>query len=128
MSLPVAKNAADILKINDREMSYVDVPEWNCSIAMMPMSGTDRDEFELSLKKRVPTANPKVVSEAQDLSNLRAKLVAACAVNEDGSKLFTTKQVAELGKKNAKALNRCFEHAMSINGFAAEDVEELAKN
>ena len=63
-----------------------------------------------------------------NLKNIRARLVVKTACDENGALLFTEDQASYLGKKSAKALDRCFSVAQTLNGLSGNDVEELAKN
>jgi len=48
--------------------------------------------------------------------------------DEEGTRLFAAKDMDELGKKSAAALDRIFTVAQRLNGLSGEDVEDLAKN
>ena len=56
---------------------------------------------------------------------LRARLIAMCAVDEQGSPLFDVSDVISLSNKSAAALERLFEVASRLAGLDEEDVEEL---
>ena len=60
--------------------------------------------------------------------NFRAKLAAACIVDEEGNRLFSEKDVAALGRKSAAALDRVATAAQRISAMSQEDVDELAGN
>lgn len=115
-------SAAEILEADDIVVEPVQVPEWGgpgAVVLVQTMTGFARDKFEDSITGKEGGAN---------LSNIRAKMLSQSIVGEDGVLLFTDKDVAKLGKKSSKALDRCFEVARRLSGFTKEDIDELAKN
>lgn len=108
-----------ILSANDTPTETVEVPEWGGSVRVQAMSGTDRDKFEASMVGKGNKPN---------LENFRAKLAAACIVDEDGTRMFAERDITALGRKSAAALDRVATAAQRISGLSQEDVEELAGN
>lgn len=111
-----------ILHADDIKTGDVEVPEWGGTVRIRPLTGAQRDAFEsatIEQRGKNPTVN---------LKNLRARLVAASACDEKGRLLFTEEDVAALGRKSAKALNRVFEAAQKLSGLTDEDVAELAED
>ena len=106
----------DILNAQDRESIEVDVPEWGGKVRLMTMSGLARDRFEASFQG------------GNDMKNIRARLAAATIVDENGSLLFSEKDVSALGEKSGAALDRVFEAAQKLNRIGERDIEELSKN
>ena len=110
----------DILKADDLKKETVHVPEWGGDVIISTMTGAGRDLFELEVYgedgKQFKT------------TNLRAKLIAATAQDEDGNLLFNEEDVDALGRKSGAALNRCFSVAMRLNGMGKKDIEKLEKN
>lgn len=107
-----------ILHADDIKKEIVPVPEWGGEIQITTMTGFGRDAWETQISGK---------GEGKD-KNLRAKLVAATAIDAEGELLFQEKDVVELGKKSAAALDRAFEVALRLNKIGPSDVEELAKN
>jgi len=108
-----------ILKAKDRKTETVKVPEWGGEIIVATMSGHDRDAFEASI----------VTSEGKtNLQNMRAKLVAACAVDADGNRLFKPADIEALGGKSASALDRIAQAAQRLNRLGDKQLEELKGN
>lgn len=105
----------DIIKANDTDVITVDVPEWGDSVFMAPMKGFERDAFEMGCADG-------------GMENFRAKLVGLCLVDSDGTRLFNNNEIDDLGKKNARVLNRLFDQARNLCGMSDDDVEELAGN
>ena len=113
----------DILKAADNEPEEVDVPEWGGSVLVRGMTGRERDAFEVSMLTPGRGGRRQV-----DPANVRAKLVARCCVDDDGNRLFTDADVAELGGKSAAAVDRVYEVAARLSGMGAGDQEELVRD
>lgn len=112
---------ADILQAKDVLTQDVEVPEWGGTVRLRGLSGIERDQYEQSCV----TGRGK--NRDVNLSNARAKLVARCAIGEDGATVFSDEDVAELGKKSAKALDRLFQIAQKLSGLSDDDVKELTE-
>jgi hypothetical protein len=109
-----------ILKADDvGKLEKVEVPEWGGEVYVKVMNGQSRDRWELSTSKAI---------ESPGTANIRASLVAACACDENGKRLFSDGQVAAIGQKSAIALDRVYEVAKDINQLEDKDIEELEKN
>jgi hypothetical protein len=111
-----------ILKATDLPVERINVEEWNGSVIVRTISAAERDEFEQNMSEQ------RGKRREVNLTNIRAKLCALCMVDEAGQRLFTDAEVAALGQKSGKALDKVFGVAQRINGFTRQDVEELAKN
>ncbi|MFJ9413040.1 hypothetical protein ACIRPT_02600 [Streptomyces sp. NPDC101227] len=111
-----------ILKADDLKTEPVEVPEWGGEVLVRTLMGEERDKFEADSV----TINKKGQPQ-QNLANMRARLVALCAVNEAGERLFSAYDVPDLGRKSATALDRVFQKAQELNGFTEADIEELAE-
>lgn len=112
-------NAEAILGADDIRRERVEVPEWGGHVYVQTMTGTDRDAYEMSL------VDPDT-GESRT-TNLRAKLVARCLVDEAGNRLLTDDQVDALGRKSAAALDRCFDAAARLSKISNEDIDRLGK-
>lgn len=108
-----------ILGADDRAYDIVPCPEWAGDVRLRSLTGDERDEWETSLVHQV--GNKQVINSR----NMRAKLVARCAVDKDGLLLFTAADVIKLGTKNAKPLDRLFEACQRLCGISDEDVKEM---
>jgi hypothetical protein len=114
-----------ILGAEDLAREEVQVPEWGGSLFVRSMTGTDRDAWEQSL---VPSEGKGGKVGKADVRNIRARLVALCAVDEAGQRLFTDADVQALGAKNAVALDRCARVAQRLNGLTPEALEDAKGN
>ena len=109
-----------ILEADDMTTQTVAVPEWGGDVLVGTLTGRQRDKFETEFT---------TASKGQrGMENIRAKLCALSLRGDDGETIFTLKDVGELGKKSAAALDRVFTAALSLNGFTQSDVDELAGN
>ncbi len=109
----------EILNANDRQTSELDVPEWGGRVRISTMSGFARDRFEASIVKKQGGINT---------DNIRAKLVAACLIDDSGNLLFSESDIEQLGKKSCRALDAVFAEAQSLNKIGSTEVETQAKN
>ena len=110
--------ADEILATDDRPR--VPVVAWGRTLYLQPMSGTERDSYDVELHR---------ASEAGErMNNWRAKQLVRSLVNERGERIFTDEQAGELGKKNNATLRRLFEQTEAINATGPDAVETAAKN
>jgi hypothetical protein len=79
------------------------------------MTGAERDRFEQAYL-------------TEKTANIRARTAAACICDDQGARLFSDADVAELGQKSAAALDRIFDVAMRLNRISKKDVDDLEKN
>lgn len=111
-----------IAAANDIITEIVSIPEWGGDIILKCMTGTERDAFEASVFEQ------KGKDLQRNMSNLRAKLLSKCIVDEKGNRLFADKEIEIIGKKSAKVLDKLYEVSIKLNGIGQKDVEELTKN
>jgi hypothetical protein len=109
----------DILNAQDSKTVTLEVPEWGGEVIIATMSGFARDRFEASIMGK---------NGGMNMLNVRAKMVAACLVDEEGNLLFSENDILRLGKKSCAALDRIFEEAQKLNRLGDQDIENLAKN
>lgn len=112
-----------ILAANDLPVEDVPVPEWKGEVRLRGLTGAELDEYQASLV--VQTSNGQ---QKANLRNATAKLVARCAINEDGSLLFEPKDLLKLSSKSAVALQRLFAVAQKLNGLTDDDMRELVED
>ena len=110
-------NRQQILDADDRKRIVVSVPEWGGEVIISSMSGMMRDAWEQTLQK-----------SNFSLENMRARFLAAVAIDEAGDPLFSMTDVEALGKKSSAALTRCMVAAQELNALTNNDLEEIAKN
>ncbi len=120
----------EILEADDLDTEDVSVPEWapknapnknEYIVRIRTLMAEDRDKFEAS------TVEQRGNKTKQNLANFRARLVSMCIINDAGEVMFNPKDIPALGKKSARALGRVFDACQRLNGFTAQDVEELTE-
>lgn len=122
MDMLNAAGVAAVLAAVDIESETVEVPEWDCAVQVRGMTAAERDAFEQS------TVTMQGKSVKFNLQNARARMVAICCVDAEGRRLFSDEQVAALGTKSGKVLDRLYAVAQRLSGLRKEDLEELAGN
>lgn len=105
-----------ILTADDTKIELVLTPEWPCDVYVKSISSGARDRFDKSLLSK----DGKTVI----IDEMRAKLVAKCACDKDGKRLFSDADVMDLSKKSAAALDRVFKAAQRLNGMDENAVKE----
>ena len=111
----------DILDSDDRKIEVVNVPEWGGNVILKVMGSKERDAFELSCIEK------KGRSKEDSMLNIRARLLSACLVDQDGNLLFQRHQIDDLGKKSSAVISRLFDKAQRINLMTDEDIDELSE-
>lgn len=86
------------------------------------MTGTDRDAYEAAM------ITQRGKRSTVNLENMRAKLVARCLVNPDGTRVFTDDEIGHVGQMRADLLDRLYAVAQRLSGLREEDIDELGKS
>lgn len=108
-----------ILEAQDRKFVDVEVPEWGGTVRVATFTGERRDTYETLFSD---------IRGGRAEGSIRAALVAASIVDENGATLFTMEDVIALGKKSGVALGRVFDVALEVNGISDKKKEELKGN
>lgn len=116
--MPHALTAAAILAADDIEVERVDIPEWNGFVYVRGMTGRERDAWEV-LASQIETGQAK---------NIRATLAAYCVCDEHGTRLFNDSQIADLGSKNGRALDRLMPVIKRVNAITDEEIDTIEGN
>ena len=109
-----------ILASDDLPRERVNVAQWGGDVFVRTMTGTDRDAFEASLITQDGGSDSR-------LENVRARLVALTLCDESGARLFDDGEIAALGRKSARALDRVFSVAQRLNGIGTAEVDAAKK-
>jgi hypothetical protein len=110
----LSKNA--ILDSSPRTYRTVTIPEWGGDLRLQSLTGKERDSFEQSLS--VTRGN----KTKPNLDNFRARMVALCAVDENGDLLFTNRvDISALGDKNVAGLQRAYKACQELNGMGEDE-------
>lgn len=112
-----------ILAISDLPTEEVIVPQWGgMKVWVRGLTAYERDAFEAD------NITGRGKNRDVNLRGIRARLVALCAVDENGERIFSNDDVEALGGKSSAAVGRLFDVASRLNGISESDVEELAGN
>ena len=104
-----------ILGAHDTALVSVDVPEWGGTVYVKPMSGRDRDAYDLEI------VSGKTV-------NMRARIAVRVVCDANGVALFTPEDADALGAKSATALDRIYAAMQSTSRVTQEGIEGLKKD
>jgi hypothetical protein len=111
-------NAMEILAVNDRRAQKVDVPEWGDFVYVRAITAEEREALAAKIQ----------AEEKKSPSNIAGVICAFVISDDQGNRIFTDAQAAELGKKNASALQRIAKAANALNGLGADQQDAAAKN
>lgn len=114
-----------ILQASDLDFEDVFVPEWSSTVRVRELTGAERGSFEASVSKFTSSGGKTDVE--LDAQQLRVKLCALTIVDENGGRLFSDSDLEDLGKKSARALQRCFDVASRLSGISDDSVEDAAE-
>ena len=109
---------------SDFRIEEVQVPEWGGVVLIAAMSGKARDAWE----QAIISAQRKQADGSNVIENARAMLVAFTAVDEQGSRIFTSEDIERLGMKSAAALERSCKVAQRLNLVTDKDLEDAKGN
>lgn len=115
---------AQIDAADDRTWEDVEVPEWGGQVRLVGLSGTERDAYQASLVRVGSQGNVQSVN----LADASAKLLARCIVGEDFERLYTDKEIRELGAKNGAVLQGLHKVAQRLSGLGKDAVQDAAGN
>ena len=111
-----------IISADDLLYEDVEIEEWGGSVRVRRMTGAERDAFDASIYE-IKGKDVKVNRE-----NYRSKLLVKVLVDENNTRLFSDKEIGELGKKSVQALDKLFVVAQKVNGLSPDIQEAFVKN
>ena len=110
-----------ILQAVDLETKDIEVPEWGGTVRLASLTASQRDKYESSILDQ----------RGKDIKinqiDMRAKLLAWCIIDEEGTRVFSQADVVNLGSKNAGVIDRLFMIAKEMSGIG-DDEEEANVN
>lgn len=112
---------AEILALSELQREDVPVPEWRTSVIVRELTGSERDEYETWMLKARG-------ADGGFPPNVRARLVVMTAIDESGQPLFADADVAALGAKSGRALDRLWNAARRLSGMGGEAEAEAVGN
>ena len=113
-------NREAVLQANDETIEELDMPEWGFKVHIRTLRARERDVFYKSCVGKD--------GRQQYPENMHARFCALVLCNESGDRLFSDQQVAQLGNKSARALDRIFDAGQKLNKMNSDAVEEAEKN
>ncbi len=114
MSVSKYLTAAEILASDDLETAEMEVPEWGGTVRFRVMTADEAIKFQ----ETINTPAKK---------NAWVKILALCAVDGDGKRLFSDKEMDQLKQKSTAVFLRMQRFLLKLNGFTS-DAEDAAKN
>jgi len=113
-----------ILMADDLASEEVEVPEWGGKVLVQELSGTDANAYQMSL---LTIKDGKVTG--MNLDGAPVRLVAMSIVDPvTRLPMFTKDEVAKLGRKSARALDRLNEVAQRLSGVGDDAIKEAVGN
>lgn len=119
-----ALNKEQILAAQDIKIEKVNVPEWGegAYVNVRSLSGLERDAFEAGL---VSFINGVAVPHIQQY---RSRLCAIAICDDEGKRVFTDREIAEIGKKNGVVLDRIADAASRLSGLDKDAIQKAAED
>lgn len=113
-----------ILGAHDLKTERVPTPEW----AAFGIEEVIVSEFWAEARDAFWAGVFSGARGTQNVKNIRARLAALVIVDEAGQRVFTDEDADALGRKNADALNRIWNAAITLNGLTVEVEAAIEKN
>jgi hypothetical protein len=110
-----------ILNADDLKFVELEVPEWGGTVRIKTLTAGERDRLESIM---FPGGDTSKVNT----KNVRALVASLAIVDDKGERLFSEKEIGELAKKSAKAMDRVFTAAQELNGITKKDIEDMEGN
>ena len=111
-----------IIDVDDLGTVEVEVPEWDGSVLVRPLTAKQRGQFTAAL------VDQRQGGRTLRLQDIQIRLCGLSIVDESGKRMFSDAEMAILGGKSSAALQHVFEVAQRLSGLSEEQVEELAGN
>ena len=97
----------------------VDVPEWGGVIYVRGMTAAERERWANEWYSKLTET---------DRPGWRAAIVAWCATDENGTRIFDDADIAELAKQENAAIERLWQAIARQSGVLKESLDEAKKN
>lgn len=108
-------NREQILQKRPPKVKPVEVPEWGGTIHIRVMTGAELDGYDQAAYQN-------------DYRMIRAELLVRCLCDEQGNRILSDQDVAELAQQDGYILDRLFDEAREHNGMTSRAKESIAKN
>lgn len=113
-------NKAQIVAVQDVQVTPVDVPEWGegAQVGVRVMTGAE-----------LFTMNEKILALPEGkVFNQRAYVCALTLCDEEGGRLFSVDEISILEQKSSRVIDRLYEVACQVNVLRDSDREAMKKN
>ena len=100
----------------------VHIPEFGGDMLLRGLTADEADEYE---GENIEVKGEQIVLNRKQQ---RARLIQRCAINQDGSQLFSKDDIPALGRLPGAALQKAFVVAQSLSGLGPEANESLGKD
>jgi hypothetical protein len=115
----------EVLKAQDLQYEDVDVPEWGGTVRIAGLSAEAASAFS---DKMVELDNQGKIKAVRTGGNFMAELLVVTVVDEEFNLLFSSDDIASLGRKSAAVVKRLSEVALRLSGLGEHAVEDAEKN
>ncbi|MEW2635266.1 hypothetical protein AB0903_27380 [Streptomyces sp. NPDC048389] len=111
----------------DRKWEDLHVPEWgeDAYVRIMELTAADRGYIEAG---SVVAQGQNPTLKVESLKTYREKLVAFGLVDENFERLYSNKEIADLGKKSGKVIQRLAAKVQELSGMGQGAVKEAEGN
>jgi len=109
----------------DRKWEDVEVPEWGGEVRLMELSAADRGYIEAG---SVVANGQTPALKVESLKVYREKLVSFGLVDENFERLYTNKEIVDLGKKSGQVIERLADKVQKLSGMGRYAVKEAEGN
>lgn len=116
---------AQINESTDRKWEDVPVPEWGGEVRLMELSSADRGYIEAG---SVVANGQSPTMRVDSLKTYREKLVAMAMVDEAFKRVYSNKEMAELGLKSGAIIERLAAKVQELSGMGRFAVKEAEGN
>jgi hypothetical protein len=109
------KSYSEVMELQDHSRDTVDIPEWETTLNIRSVTGTQRAEIEDFWSRKPPPREIRIV------------ILSRTVVGEDWNTPWASAEQwsALMDEKNAKPIERAMAKALDVCAFGEEDVEEL---
>jgi len=111
-----------ILGADDIQYDIVDVPEWGgpgAQVRVRSLTASERDAYDAESYLFAG----KEGDQRAMLTDFRVRRVARAIVDHEGNSLFSPRDIAELGGKNAQVVDRVDDAVAKLSGMDTEAVK-----
>lgn len=107
----------EVFAAQDLPTEDVECPEWGGALRVRGLTGAQRDAWEASIQKKLPSG--EVVPDFEDI---RAKFASRVVVDESGVRMFTDAEVKKLSEKSAVPLDRICDVGKRLSGMGDDAI------